>query len=66
VEGPDEPKVLTPTEMEELARSIALKLLAASAKSRAQLEQAMAKKLVPPEVMAKVLDRFEEVGLVDD
>ncbi|HHU39843.1 MAG TPA: regulatory protein RecX [Propionibacterium sp.] len=36
------------------------------ARSRAELAQAMAKKDVPAEIIASVLDRFEEVGLVDD
>jgi len=53
-------------EAEELARTIALRLLTAAPKSRAQLEEALAKRLVPPEIARQVLDRFEEVGLVDD
>ena len=53
-------------EAEEAARSIALRQLAAAARSRAQLEQAMAKKLVPEPIARRVLDRFTEVGLVDD
>jgi len=64
--SPSEPKVLSPAQAEELARSIALRLLTAAPKSRAQLAQAMAKRLVPPEIAQKVLDRFEQVGLVDD
>ena len=66
VDGPGEAKALNPAQAEELARSIALRLLAAAPKSRAQLEQAMAKRLVPPDVAKRVLDRFEEVGLVND
>ncbi|MCL1897278.1 MAG: recombination regulator RecX [Micrococcales bacterium] len=58
--------MLSPSEAEELARSIGLRLLTAAPRSRAQLEQAMAKRLVPPQVIDKVLDRFVEVGLVDD
>lgn len=53
-------------EAEEAARGIALRQLAAAARSRAQLEQAMAKKLVPEQVARRVLDRFTEVGLIDD
>ena len=37
-----------------------------SPKSRAQLEQALARKGCDPAVAASVLDRMEEVGLVDD
>lgn len=36
------------------------------ARSRAELVEAMAKKAVPEAVIAEVLDRFEDVGLVDD
>ncbi len=35
-------------------------------RSRAQLEQKLAAKDVPEDVAVEVLDRFEEVGLVDD
>ncbi|MPV37053.1 regulatory protein RecX [Georgenia subflava] len=51
---------------EEVARTIALRQLTAAPRSRAQLEAAMAKKDVPEDVAARVLDRFTEVGLVDD
>lgn len=51
---------------ESVARAIALRLLTAAPRSRVQLEAAMARKGVPPEVTARVLDRYEEVGLVDD
>ncbi|WP_370526339.1 regulatory protein RecX [Cellulomonas sp. JH27-2] len=53
-------------EAEEAAREIALRQLSAAPRSRAQLEQAMAKRDVEPELVARVLDRFTEVGLVDD
>ncbi|WP_223411222.1 regulatory protein RecX [Occultella gossypii] len=53
-------------DQESVARNIALRLLTHSPRSRAQLAQAMAKKDVPDEVAASVLDRFEEVGLVND
>ena len=49
-----------------MAREIALRLLELRARSRAELEQAMVKKAVPESIIATVLDRFEEVGLVDD
>lgn len=51
---------------EEVARAIALRLLTAAPRSRAQLAEAMARRDVPSEVADKVLDRFTEVGLVDD
>ena len=49
-----------------MAREIGLRLLDARARSRAELAEAMAKKFVPAEVITEILDRFEEVGLVDD
>lgn len=51
---------------EEFARSVALKALDRSPRSRAQLAEILAKKEVSDQVAAKLLDRFEEVGLVDD
>lgn len=51
---------------ESVARSIALRLLTGAPRSRAQLAEAMARKDVPVAVADRVLDRFTEVGLVDD
>lgn len=51
---------------EEVARTVALNQLNHSARSRGQLAEAMARKDVPHEVADRVLDRFEEVGLIDD
>jgi regulatory protein len=56
----------TEPDSEEVARTIALRQLTAAPRSRAQLEEAMAKRDVPADVAARVLDRFTEVGLVDD
>jgi regulatory protein len=53
-------------DQESVARAIALRLLTSSPRSRAQLAEAMARKGVPDEVAARVLDRFTEVGLIDD
>lgn len=53
-------------EPESVARAIALRQLTAAPRSRAQLADAMARKDVPEAVADRVLDRFEEVGLVDD
>lgn len=50
----------------EVARSIVLRQLAAAPKSRLQLERKLAERDVPHEVAAAVLDRFEEVQLIDD
>lgn len=49
-----------------MARAIALRLLTGAPRSRHQLAEAMARKEVPHEVAERVLDRFTEVGLIDD
>lgn len=43
-----------------------LRLLESRARSRAELAAAMARKGVPDEIAARVLDRFEDVGLIND
>ncbi|WP_380162480.1 regulatory protein RecX [Kineococcus sp. R86509] len=45
---------------------MALQQLTGAPRSRAQLAEKLAAKDVPAEVAVEVLDRFEEVGLVDD
>jgi regulatory protein len=50
----------------EQAKEIVLRQLAASARSRAQLEEKLRRKEVSEAIIARVLDRFEELGLVDD
>ena len=65
----EEPQPLTASQREELeekARNIVLNSLSASSKSRAQLEEKLAKKNMPDDIVLSVLDRFTEVGLVDD
>ena len=49
-----------------VARAIVLRQLTMAPRTRAQLSAAMAKRDVPDEVAEAVLDRFEEVNLVDD
>lgn len=51
---------------ESFARSIALRLLTGAPRSRHQLAEAMARRGVEEQVAEKVLDRFTEVGLIDD
>jgi regulatory protein len=51
---------------ESVARTIALRLLDRQPRTRLELERAMARRDVPSDVAAAVLDRFTEVGLVDD
>lgn len=45
---------------------MALRLLTGAPRSRQELAAAMARKDVPADVAERVLDRFAEVGLVDD
>ncbi len=49
-----------------VARAIILRKLTGQARSRHELEVALADRDVPGDVSRAVLDRFEEVGLVDD
>jgi regulatory protein len=51
---------------ESVARKILLDALTGQARSRKELADKLAKKDVPAELAAALLDRFEEVGLVDD
>lgn len=50
----------------EKAREVVLKTLTAAQRSRRELEQSLARKGYPEDVVVQVLDRFGEVGLVDD
>ncbi|MFC6507261.1 regulatory protein RecX [Promicromonospora citrea] len=50
----------------EKAREVVLRVLTAAQKSRRELEQSLARKGYPEDVVTQVLDRFGEVGLVDD
>lgn len=49
-----------------IARAIVLRKLSTSAKTRVELEKVLAAKKVAPEIAQRVLDRFTEVGLIDD
>jgi regulatory protein len=49
-----------------VARTIVLNKLTARAQSRQELADALAQRGVPADVAGQVLDRFGEVGLVDD
>lgn len=51
---------------EAVARKILLDQLTGQARSRSELAAKLARKHVPDEVATRLLDRFEEVGLVDD
>ena len=58
-EGPD-------ADPESVARKILLDQLTGQARSRKELADKLARKNVPTEIATRLLDRFEEVGLVDD
>ena len=58
-DGPD-------ADPEAVARKILLDQLTGQARSRKELADKLASKNVPDEVATALLDRFEEVGLVDD
>lgn len=51
---------------EAVARKILLDQLTGQARSRQELADRLARSNVPDEVAGRLLDRFEEVGLVDD
>jgi regulatory protein len=53
-------------EAAELCRETVLRILTAAPKSRRELEQSLARKGYPEHVVTPVLDRFDEVGLIDD
>jgi regulatory protein len=63
---PDDPGTGPHADPESVARKILLDKLSAQPRTRHELAQVLAKKLVPAEVADRLLDRFEEVGLVDD
>jgi regulatory protein len=58
-EGPD-------ADPESVARKILLDALTGAARSRRELRDKLAKRDVPDELAERMLDRFTEVGLVDD
>jgi regulatory protein len=49
-----------------VARAICVRLLAARSRTRSELATAMRKRAVPDDVAASVLDRFTELGFIDD
>ena len=57
---------ITEAGTEDFARKILLQRLEAQPRSRAELAESLAKKNVPVDVAERLLDRFEQVGLIDD
>lgn len=55
-----------PPDPESVARTICLRLLTVSPRTRAQLADELDRRDVPADVAERVLSRFTEVGLIDD
>ena len=56
----------TNADLQQTARNIVLRQLAAAPKTRHQLTEKLLKRDIPADVVQDVLDRFEEVELIDD
>jgi regulatory protein len=61
--GPDDRSGLSP---EAAARQVCLQLLTLAPRTRAQLADALRRRHIPDEAAEAVLDRFTEIGLIDD
>jgi regulatory protein len=55
-----------PADPSELAREICLRQLAVRPRTRTELAAALRRRGIAPDVVAEVLDRYGEVGIVDD
>ncbi len=53
-------------DLNQKARNIVLRQLSAAPKTRYQLAEKLAQRELPDDVISQVLDRFEEVQLIDD
>ena len=62
----DQPRLLSPEKQETRARNVLLHQLARSAKSTSQLRKILEQREIDPEIADKVIERFTEVGLIDD
>ena len=62
----DQPRLLSPEKLETRARNVLLHQLARSAKSTSQLRKILEQREIPTDIAEKVIDRFTEVGLIDD
>ncbi|SCL21893.1 regulatory protein [Micromonospora rhizosphaerae] len=61
-----DPEATPPRDEAEVAREICLRQLAVRPRTRAELAGALAKRGISAEVSAEVLDRYDEVGIIDD
>ena len=65
--GTERDKPAAPPRSEsEVAREICLRQLAARPRTRAELAKVLVRKEISAEVIAEVLDRYDEVGIIDD
>jgi len=55
-----------PRDPEAAARAICLRLITVEPRTRSQLAQALQRKQIPDAIADGILDRFTEVGLIDD
>jgi len=63
---PPQPEDFTPEEWDEKARNWILDRLSRSPRTRLQLLKMLSDRAVPAEISERLLDRFTEVGLIDD
>ena len=63
---PPDPADVPEADPESVARKILLNQLTGQARTRKELAEKLAQKLVPDDVAVRLLDRFTEVGLIDD
>lgn len=63
---PAEPNDFSPEEWDEKARTWILDRLSRSPRTRLQLFKMLSDRGVPQEISQRLLDRFTEVGLIDD
>ncbi|WP_025619473.1 regulatory protein RecX [Salinispora cortesiana] len=56
----------SPTDEAELAREVCLRQLAVRPRTRAELARALTRRGISAEVATAVLDRYDEVGMIDD
>ncbi|WP_213002104.1 regulatory protein RecX [Actinoplanes consettensis] len=60
------PAAEQPRSESEVAREICLRQLATRPRTRVELAKVLARKEISEEVIAEVLDRYDEVGIIDD
>ena len=65
-EGEDSPRSLSPERQEQRARNVLLYQLSRSAKTAKQCRDILAKREIDPEIAEAVIQRYIEVGLIDD